>query len=480
MNIYYLTLIFSLLISHSVPAETTALDLPDIGDSSGSIISPALERRMGLAFMRSVRQKATVIDDPEVENYIKSIGYKLVANSDNNSLPFSFFVVKNPAINAFAAPGGVIGINSGTILNSQSESELAGVIAHEIAHVTQRHIARSFEKANQYTIPATAGMLGAILLTIVNPELGQAALTAVSGASLQARINFTRANEKEADSIGILLLARSGYDPHGMPAFFERLQQKSEYQQSQAPEFLRTHPLTSSRIAESKARAASYAKVDYADTMNYALVHAKLEVDNYRDKKDAVRVFAKRLAEQPDQDAIRYGYSLALMTVGDYQGGREELNILLSKDKENIAYLLVAAQLEVAQKNYAEALDIFRGAYQIYPDYQPLILRYAKALIDVQQADQARDLLRHYRRRHEPGPLYYNLLAQAEAQSGALVDSDMTRAEYFYLIGNTKRAIEILLQTQQQYQLSQYQREKMIARLAQLEYELRLEKKLKL
>ena len=474
-------LILLLLISNSAQAFNE-LDLPDIGDSSGSAISPEFERRLGLAFMRSVRQHATIVDDPEIESYIESIGYKLAANSDDNTLAFIFFVVDNPDINAFAAPGGVIGINSGTILNVQSESELAGVIAHEIAHVTQRHMARQFERAGQVSIPATAAMLGAILLAIANPQAGMAALAVVTGANVQSQINFTRANEVEADSVGIQLLARSGYDPQGMPSFFERLQQKSEFYQGNAPEFLRTHPLTSSRIADSKARASRYKHVDYVNTASYELVRSKLEVNSYKNAKDAVKTFKQRLANTPieKKDPVRYGYVLALTKAGNYYLAREQLKALLSGDKENITYMLAAANIESEQRNYTAALGIFQKAYQLYPDYRPLVLAYAKTLLDSGQPSQARDLLHHYRRQQEPDPAYYDLLAQAEAQNGSMANSAIAKAEYFYLTGDTKLAIDRLIYTQREGKLDYYQREKIIARISQLEYELELEEQLQI
>ncbi len=474
-------LILLLLISNS--AQTlNELDLPDIGDSSGSAISPEFERRLGLAFMRSVRQHATIVDDPEIESYIESIGYQLAANSDDNTLAFIFFVVDSPDINAFAAPGGVIGINSGTILNVRSESELAGVIAHEIAHVTQRHMARQFERAGQVSIPATAAMLGAILLAIANPEAGMAALAVVTGANVQSQINFTRANEIEADSVGIQLLARSGYDPQGMPSFFERLQKKSEFYQGNAPEFLRTHPLTSSRIADSKARASRYKHVSYVNTDSYELVRSKLEVNSYKNAKDAVKTFKKRLENTPieKKDPVRYGYVLALTKAGNYYLAREQLKALLSSDKDNIAYMLAAANIESEQRSYAEALEIFRKAYQLYPDYRPLVLAYAKTLLDSRQSALALDLLHHYRRQQEPDPAYYDLLAQAEAQNGSMANSGIAKAEYFYLTGDTKLAIDRLIYAQREGKLDYYQREKIIARISQLEYELKLEEDLKI
>ena len=432
--------------------------------------------------MRSVRQHANIIEDPEVQSYIESIGYRLAANSDNNTLTFTFFVVDSPDINAFAAPGGVIGINSGTILNSRSESELAGVIAHEITHVTQRHMARQFERQGQYSLARTAAMLGAILLAIADPQAGAAALAVVTGVSIQTQINFTRANEEEADSVGIQLLARSGYDPNGMPDFFERLHQKSEYYRGNAPEFLRTHPLTTSRIAEAKARAARYKPVNYTNTPGYELVKAKLEVNSYKNAKDAVKDFKYRLSitSLEQRDPVRYGYVLALTNVGSYYLAREQLKALLAGDNENITYMLVAANIETEERNYDAALDIFHKAYQLYPDYRPLVFAYAKGLLDARQPNQARELLNHYHRLQDHDPEYYYLLSQAEAQSGSMANSGIAKAEYYYLTGDTRVAIDKLIHTKRSNSLDYFQREIITAKISELEYELELEQDLQI
>lgn len=471
-----------LLLTNAIVHAAGSSDLPDIGDSSGSVISPEFERHLGRVFMRSVRQFTTIIDDPEVESYIQSIGYKLVANSTDNSLTFTFFVVDAPDINAFAAPGGVIGVNSGTILNTRNESELAGVLAHEISHVTQRHMARQFEQAGQFSLPRTAALLGAILIGISNPQAGAAALSVVTGAAAQAQINFTRANEKEADSVGMQLLARSDYDPRGMVGFFERLQQKSEYYTGNAPEFLRTHPLTSSRIADSRARASQYDPVNYINTASYGLIRSKIEVNNYKNAEEAVREFKNRLAITPiiDKIPVRYGYVLALTKAGSYQLAREQLKTLLGLDKDNIAYILAATKIESEERKYDVAINIYQEAYKNYPDYRPLVFAYAKTLLDSQLPIQARELLHHYRRQQEADPAYYNLLSQAEAQSGSIANSGIAKAEYHYLTGNTQQAIDKLIQTKKNDSLDYYQKESISARLSQLEYELELEKELQI
>ena len=480
MKIQLILACILLFVPHYSNATTNAQDLPDIGDSAGGVVSPEFERRLGKAIMRQIRQQGDMVMDPEVESYIQSIGYQLVANSDDNQIPFNFFVLKDPVINAFAAPGGVVGINSGILINSESENELAGVMAHEISHVTQRHMARTFEAADKFSLPMMAAMIGAIALGIANPQAGQAALAVVTGAGAQYQINFTRANEEEADRIGIQLMARAGFDPFGMPKFFEKLQQMSRYSGSNPPEFLLTHPLTTSRISESIARAEQYPTIEHKDSSGYKLVRAKIMANSFDNPNDAIMFFEGKLAGDgyPDIDSARYGYAISLTLANDFPRAREQLKILLKGDRENIAYLLAAARLESSQRNFADALEIYKAAEKLYPDYQPLVLGYARALLDAKQPAAARDLLRSYGRDHEPDQIYYDLLSQAEAENGATVESSIAKAEYYYLIGGTKRAIDHLLFAQRQNTLTYHQSERIKARLEQLQYELELEKDL--
>lgn len=471
------------LLGTSLVMAASNHDLPDFGDSAGSVISPEYDRRLGSAFLRQVRRTAPVNYDPEVEAYIQSIGYRLAANSDENTKQFIFFVINQSLINAFAGPGGVIGINSGVILNSRNESELAAVMAHEISHVTQRHLARAFEKTSHMNLPVAAAIIGSLLIGLQNPEAGAAALLATQGAAIQSQINFTRANEEEADNIGMQLLARSGFDPRGMPNFFERLQQGSKYYQGNAPEFLRTHPVTSARIAESQARVEDYPVKEYETSISYLLVRAKLKAFSYNKPKDAIAALNEDMQNAEDKEdlnAARYGYALALLRAKNYKAARKQIRALLSEDENNITYLLAAGQIEHAANNYRNSLGIYQEAYKYYPDYRPLVLYYAKNLLDNSQAEKAREILLKYGRNHESDITFLNLLSQAEAQSGFTIESYITKAEYYYLLGDTELAIQRLRQAQNQGKLDYYQKERITARLVQLEYERELEKELKL
>ncbi|MEW6354039.1 MAG: M48 family metalloprotease [Pseudomonadota bacterium] len=428
--------------------STLNLNLPDIGDASGGTISPQEERRLGEMFMREVRQSLTIVDDPEINEYIQALGYRLASNSENQSQDFTFFLIQDPAINAFAAPGGFIGINTGTILASESESELASVIAHEIAHVTQRHLARAFEKANKLSLPTAAAMIAAIIIGTRNSQAGQAAMAATQASSAQAQINFTRANEEEADRVGMQTLARSEFDPRSMPSFFERLQQAIRFYGPTLPEYLSTHPVTETRIADTRNRAEQYPPRQIKDSLTYHLVRAKLRVLGEPNPKRSVKHFAEALksGQYRNAQAERYGYVLALLGNGEYDLARAQVRDLLAQDKENPAYQIALARVEMAAGHADKALAIYNDALKLYPGNNPLTVLYSDALLQTGQARKARDVLEKHIRQRNPDPGLYKLLAEAEAQAGHPAAARKALAEHYYLNGQTDAAIEQLTQ----------------------------------
>ena len=474
-----------LLFSARTNAEVSSLDLPTLGDSTGTIFSPEYERRLGQAFLSQIRKQAHIIDDPEVETYIRSIGYRLVSHSDDNTQQFTFFIINDPAINAFSAPGGIVGINSGTFLTSSTESELAAVMAHEIAHVTQKHMARSIEMQSRMSIPMMAAMLGAIILASQNPDAGQAAMIATQGAAAQSQINFTRSNEQEADRIGMQLLDRAEFNPMGMPDFFEKLLQDSRYQ-GQAPEFLRSHPLTSNRIADSRARAETYPHDQkYHESKNYNYVKAKLRVLLARNPEDASKYYQQKLeTDKYGDNSAYYNYGLALSQTetGDYDQAREKLMRLLASEPENTFYILALAALDVHQSNYAGAFKIYQNAIKIFPDYRPVVFSYAKALLEDNKPEKARDILHEYGKHYDPDIIYYEYLTRAEGEAGNKIESGIASAEYYYLAGETNVAIDQIrhLLNSRDPKPDYYQRERLQDRLVFMEREIKIERDLKI
>jgi len=467
------TLLWVFGIAHAVKE----IALPEIGDSAGSIISPKQEYQIGLAFFWRLQQSVDLIDDPEVVAYLQSLGYRLVASSDAPGLPFTFFMIPDPRVNAFATPGGFIGINSGLILTSQNEDEVASVIGHEIAHVTQRHIVRSFEKQSQMNFPMMAAMIGAALLGAVDGKAGMAALMAVQAGGVQMQLDFTRANEKEADNIGMLTLVRAGFDPRAMPNFFERLQHTSRFYSSdnEPPEFLRTHPVTENRIAEARGRAETYPVVrQVSDRLQFYLIREKLRVLATRDMRDLIQFYAHNLdaGSEVGQIATRYGYALALLADHKYTRARKALQPLIDQDGDRLAYQLVLADIEIAVGRLSTALHIYEENQKLYPDDQALSIKQSKALLQARLPEEAVDLLERQLLLGAPPRTIYKLLAKAEEARGNKSQSHRWYAEYYYISGQLPRSADQLRIAADYAKGDEYQRARIASRLREVEYAL--------
>jgi predicted Zn-dependent protease len=470
-------ILLSLLTSIAL-AKSEFEDLPNLGDSTGQIYSPQQDRALGTAFMRELRQEDLILDDPEVTRYLASLGRKLTVHSENPGFGFSFFVVNDSRINAFAGPDGHIGANSGLILAAGNESELAAVLAHEIAHVTQRHLARAFETEKKLNLPTTAAILAAILIGTQNGEAGAAAITAATAANLQSRINFTRANEQEADRVGIQTLAESGFDPNGMASFFERLQKDSRLYGASPPEFLSTHPVTTNRIAEAESRASGYPKVRLPDNLEFQLTRAKLRVMGYDNPPQVLADFKRYHGETGgDSAADRYEYALLLAANEKYPEAIKVMSALQHADPDRLAYRLAQADIYQRNHQYSEALPIYRATNALYPGELAVVLPYAGALLANNQAGTAYNLLLDASNTNTESPLLYKLLAQAAGTSGNDAQSHTAMSQYYYLNGFTDKAIEQLQLASKTSGLSDYLATRIQARLNQLR-ELRKTEKL--
>lgn len=419
------------------------VNLPDIGEAAGATLSSTEEQRIGKAFIRDIRLYLPVINDAEITDYVQSLGYRLVSNSDNPGQSFQFLVILDPVINAFAGFGGVLGIHTGLIVASRSESELASVLAHEIAHVTQRHLARSLENAGNTTLASMAGVLAGILAGAAGgAEAGAAVGAGVQAAKIQDRINFTRENEKEADRVGMQILVRSDFDPRAMPMFFERLQESYRYYK-QPPEFLSTHPVTVSRIADSRGRAEQFPHKQYSDSVAFYLVKAKLHVIAEKNPVEAVAYFKEALAsgQSPNALGTRYGYALALMKAGRWDAARGQLDQLLKEDPDRIPFHGARAQLAVATNNIDEALYIYSDILELFPNDKLLTRGYGRTLLLAGQPQKALDVLIEYTRVQPPDIVIYRLLAEANGALGNNLAARAALAEHYFLLGELDAAI---------------------------------------
>ncbi len=433
-----------LLLSFNAVAENAdEIILPDIGESTGTLITPVQEKALGEAFFRHIQARLNINQDAEIQQYIASVGSRLVANSDSPGQPFHFFVVRDRTINAFAGPGGYIGINSGLFMQTESESELASVMAHEVAHVTQRHIYRSFEASSKLSIPFLAATLAAILVGTQSPELGQAALIALQAGQIQYQINFTRENEKEADREGIQTLAKAKYDPNGMPTFFERLQQASRYYGQGIPEFLRTHPVTVSRIADTRDRAEKYPYRQFPDSLAYQLIKAKLKVLESQNLNDSAKYF-QTLQNQgtSEQRAVAlYGSALIDLKLQRFTVANKKFKGLIKLYPNQAHFTTALARSAYEAKNYATALKLYKNATKKFPHNKSIKIQYLSTLLRTGHPKTARDLLLPMQYDNKRTPYVNKLLAQAYGDLKQEAESHRYLAEYYYAIGQTREAI---------------------------------------
>jgi len=432
------------LLNLSVQAtELENITLPDMGDSSGALISPKQEQEFSAAFFRSLHNRVQINQDAEIQHYIENLGNRLVSHSDSPGYPFHFFVVLDKTINAFAGPGGYIGVNSGLILLTENESELASVIGHEIAHVTQRHLYRAFEAAKRMTLPMAAATLAAILIGTQSPAVGQAAIMAVQAGSTQFQINFTRDNEKEADRIGMQILSKSEYDPRSMPVFFERLQQSSRFYGQNIPEFLRTHPVSASRIADTRGRADTYPYRQYPDSHDYNLTRAKLRVITSEDLDQTLKYFTIRQHQGTAwQKAVAaYGLSLIQLKQRKFQQAATIAQQISRQFPRQPQFALLQAQIAMEAQNHQLALKYFRQSTHQFPNYLPLKLAYIQSLLLANRPKQAKTLLENVDSLLKKQPVYYQLLAKTHAALGHQAESHRYLAEYEYATGQTQAAI---------------------------------------
>ncbi|MDZ4262216.1 MAG: M48 family metalloprotease [Pseudomonadota bacterium] len=434
-----LLLSLTLLASTPVNGAGAGLNLPEMGDASATILSADEDKRLGQAFMRNIRSQVQLVESPEINTYINTLGYRLLGSA-NSQQPFTFFVVDDPSINAFAGPGGYIGIHTGLILAAESEGELAAVMAHEIAHVTQRHLARAFQKASGGGLQTAAAILAAIL--IGNPNVTQAAIALSAASNIQKQLNFTRDHEREADRVGIETLAQAGYDPRQMPAFFTRLQQATRYMQSDLPELLRTHPVTPSRIADSSNRAEQFAPVKAQESDDFYLIQALLHTHHDERQERLKSLTANR---EPTIAQI-YEQALWQLDAANLPQAEALSQKLLSKAPEKDLFIALQARIELQQNNLAAAEQRLGAALKLYPNHPLLTTLQVETLLRQDKAAAAVTLLRRLILQQERFPLpgYYQLLAKAEMANGRDSDSYQALAEFYYLIGHTRTAVEQL------------------------------------
>jgi predicted Zn-dependent protease len=440
------TLLACLLLA--VPAAV-GQSLPDLGDVSQSEMSPLQERRLGQSIMLEIRGDPAYSEDPEVTDYLNVIGYRLVGAGPDARQEFNFFLMLDPQVNAFALPGGYIGINSGLMLTAQSESELAGVMSHEIGHVVQRHFARMLSAQKETQLAALAGLAIAILASRASSDVSQAAIIGSQAASIQSSLNFSRANEQEADRVGFQILEKAGFDTSAMALFFERMLQASRYYQTTAPSYLRTHPLTTSRISDMQNRAQNQPYRQVPDSIEFQLMRAKLKATQ-DGPAESVKFFEESLTERKylSEAASRFGLVEALIRARAYARAAKELQTLRKLLPASPIVETQAARLSAAAGDAAGTLRIYREALRNFPNYRALVYNYTEALLRANQPDEALKLVESRLQSQVADYRLYQLQAKCYAALNRGMLQHRALAESYFRQGNVRAAIEQLLLAQ--------------------------------
>ncbi len=451
----------------AVLSPAAEINLPDIGSPADATLSKNDEARLGRAIMAQIRKTGKVVEDPLITEYVNEIGHRIAAQANNDGLhDFSFFVIEDPVINAFALPGGFIGVHTGLLEATRNEDELAGVLAHEVAHVTQRHIARSIHSGQRQSMMSMAIMLGAILAAAAGAggDAVQGAIAVAQGTAAQQQINFTRSNEYEADRVGIEALANSGFDPQGMASFFEVISRSNTPMEYRTPEFLRTHPVSSARIAESRNRARSYPPVHTNDTVNYGIARARILVASQDTPEEAVRYFEREPYEY-QSDVERYGRAIAYLNDGRNSDANRIFEELANREPEVIAYHIGLADAQLAMEAIDESVATFERARELFPRNVPLVIHYAEALLKLGHADKAHEILLDLLNNVPPTPEQVRLIARAAIDAGEIAEAHYYMAEYRFMIGDLIGGVNFLRQALRVPELEEIQRIRFEARI---------------
>ncbi len=428
------------------PATSTAqaldLSLPDLGDPSASALPAAEEARIGAAMMREIRQELDLVEDPAINAYVRDLGTRIAAAIDTPQTPFQFFVVADPRINAFAMPGGYVGVHSGLIAASRTESELGAVIAHELSHVTQRHIARRVAAAQGINLRTTAMVLAGLLIGSQNPQAGMAAATSGMASGIDSQLAYSRDHEREADRVGMRILTRANLDPMGMPDFFRVLMDDSRYR-SNPPAFLSTHPLTEARIADATSIAGQLRGQAIFESPGYAYARARTQVLAAENTREALADFEAAFAAN-DRADTRYALAIALSRQNQPEPARRLYRNLIDKRGEHALLYLGLAEAALAGGQTSEALDVIERGLSLFPGSIALQFGQVEIYLQSNQAGKALAVTRTLTYEASHAPDIWALHARAASAAGDETESALAMAQYYAVQGDLEAGLSQL------------------------------------
>lgn len=431
-----------------LPVSAAQQNLPSLGDGTSGIISMAKERELGQQFLRSIRAQAPTLDDAILQDYLEFLTYRLAANSQLNDRRLDLVIIRNPTINAFAAPGGIVGIHHGLFDYAETEHEIAAILAHEIAHLSQRHFARQLEAGKKSGIVSLAGLLaGIILAATAGSDAGMAAMTASQAYGQNQYLNYSRDRESEADRVGIQTLANAGMDPRAMAYMFERMERASRFSTAnRIPEFLRTHPVTRNRIADSYNQTQNFPQQNYAANLDYQLMRIRARVLTTDSMPDEIRFLEAKLGSTSgtQRTAVKYGLALAYSADLQFDQARRHISELRQELPLNIPFRIAEAEVFEQAQQSETAVELLQEALALSPSNYPLTINLAEAFVAGRKPHEALDVLIPVSINRPNDEYVWYLLAEAYGLANNIPGVHEARAEFFVLNGNFDQAIKQL------------------------------------
>jgi beta-barrel assembly-enhancing protease len=449
------------------------IELPVLGDTSSAIISPIQEKALGQRALKYYRSQVPTSSDPLVIDYLENLINRLLPYSQLEDKHIDLVLVKNDTLNAFAIPGGIIGMHTGVFNYAKTENQLAAIISHEMGHLSQRHYARHLEQQKNMMMPMIAGMLaGLVLAANSNGDGGMAAIMATQAATEAAALRFSRENEQEADRIGMQTMLEAKLDPYAAADMFEEMLHATRSSR-RPPEYLLTHPVTERRVADARNRAMAHPRIAYPDNIEFQLMRSRIRFELEDTPNTAIKRFKNELdGDNLSPDASRYGLAMAYSAAGQFDAARTALKPLLEKDPKRITYLIMSADIDVAAERFKPALELLEAQLKLYPENYPLNIRYAEASMKAGQYKQSAELLERYSRKRKNDDYLWYLLAEVDGLNGDILGVHEARAEYFIANGIYDKA-QIHLRNAIKMAKGQYQREAILEeRLKYVEHEM--------
>jgi predicted Zn-dependent protease len=448
-------------------------DLPDLGSPANAAVSIEEEYRAGLGYVNEIRNTGLILTDPESSQYAQDIGHSLSSHAEEGQHRFYYFVVRDPVVNAFAVPGGFVAINSGLILATRNENELAGVLAHETAHVTQRHIVRQLLDQSHAGLLTTAAMLAAVLLGATagrgSPDAIEGAILGAEGAAIQHQINYTRASEFEADRIGISTMASAGYDPLGMASFFDYMSHEGpEPSRINAVQFLIDHPIFSDRVAEARNRADQIGRLRHEDSLSYRLIRERLRsvAGNPQVALDYYRSLIKNGGGKTVEE--RYGKAVAEIATRNPAAAIPDLEALLREYPKVTQFYGALGQAYMGNNQLKESQAVLDRGMDLFPRNVPITIRLAETLMHAGDNRRAHVVLLDLFNNVEPTPDQTRLIAKAANAAGDYADSYSYMAEFYFMTGDLQRGAGQLQMALALPALDPIQRARLSARLEEV------------